>query len=306
MKKFHGLIVPILTPVDEKGRLDEASFRALIRDLAARGVDGLYVTGTTGEASQLLPKTWEAANRIALNEAAGTALTVYSGAVCPGTLETLERIHQLEDMGAQTVFATPSFYYVDDTQDQILRHFEAICHSTSLEVVVYSISFTTHVDIHPGTLRQLAEMDNIIGVKDTRADWPSHMENIRLLRDTNAGIACVPESMMAASLLMGADGVVTALGNFMPEYYVDILAAARSGSLPATMRAFEAIMTFDRALRSTGGNGVAKLKYLGELLGLCKAYPSMSTMPVTARQAEDMERAAEFIRAERARMARQA
>lgn len=299
MKEFHGLIVPIFTPVDANGALDELAFRRLIRDLAARGADGLYVTGTTGEASQLAPKTWAAANQAALDEAAKTPITIYSGAVCPGTLETIERIHMLEDMGAQTIFATPTFYNVDGSQEQVLRHYNAICKSTKLKVVIYSISATTHVDIRPETLGKLAAMDNIIGIKDTRSDWPTHLENIHILRDTNVGIACVPESMIAASLLMGADAIVTALGNFMPEYYAEILQAAQQKDMAGIRQAFDKIMALDTALRSPGGNGLAKLKYLAQLLGICQSYTSMSTMGVTRDQAADMTRAATFIRTAR-------
>ena len=305
MKEFHGLIGPIFTPVDEKGNLDRASFEKLAVNLSERGVDGLYVTGTTGEASQLRTSTWAEVNKVAIDLFKDSTKTkVYSGAVFPGTKETIDRIHQLEDMGAETVFATPTFYNTDGTQDQVLRHFEAICESTPLKVVIYSIGFTTHVNIESKTLGQLAQLDNIIGIKDTRADWGTHLENIRVLRDTKVGIACVPETMIAASLLMGSDAIVTALGNFMPEYYVDILKAAQRKDVPAVMEAFEHIMAFDMALRCPGGNGLAKLKYLGSLLGIVPPYTSMSTMAVTDSQKEAMRKAADFITAERERLGR--
>ena len=111
MKEFHGLIVPILTPVDEKGSFDEPAFRALATDLVERGVDGLFVTGTTGEAAQLKYETWRDVNRCAIQMFGDSdSVHVYSGAVFPGTLEVIDRIHELEDMGAKYVFATPTCY----------------------------------------------------------------------------------------------------------------------------------------------------------------------------------------------------
>ncbi len=298
-KQFGGLIVPVLTPVDEWGNLDEKHFAAHLEDLVQRGVNGLYITGTTGEAAQLPIRTWEAANRVALRVAGHTAAKVYSGAVFPNTLETIDRIHQLEDMGADTVFATPTFYYTDGTQEQVLNHFDRITRHINANLIVYSISVTTHVDIHPDTLKTLSAMPHVIGVKDTRVDWPSHLANIRALRDTDVGIACVPEALIAPSLLSGSDGVVTALGNFMPEYYLAILTAAENGDAAGVLSAHEAIMAFDGLLRCPGGNGVAKLKYLGSLIGICQRYTAMSTMAVTKAQMAVMEKAAAVIKHER-------
>ena len=298
MKEFHGLIVPILTPVDEKGNLDSAAFERLATSLAARGVDAMYVTGTTGECSQLSHKTWADVNRLAIDLFRGTNTKVYSGAVAPGTAETIERIHELEDMGAEAVFATPTFYYVDGSQDQILRHYERICASTRLKVVIYSIGETTHVQIEPSTLGRLARLENIIGIKDTRIDWGRHLENIRVLRDTKVGIAVVPESMIAPSLIMGSDAIVTALGNFIPEYYADILKAARARDLDAVFEAFEKILKLDVVLRCEGRNGIAKMKYLASLLGLMQPYTSMSTQAVSESARQSLGEAAKFIRAE--------
>lgn len=299
MKKFHGLIVPIFTPVDEQGNLDREAFIRHAQDLAKRGADGLYVTGTTGEASQLKTETWREVNRLAIELFQGTDTDIYSGAVFPGTLETIERIEELEKMGAKTVFCTPTFYNTDGSQEQIIRHYEKICSSTDLQVVIYSISFTTHVDIRPETLKILAGFENVIGVKDTRSDWGTHVENIHLLKNTKVGIACVPEPMIASSLMLGSDGIVTALGNFMPEYYAKILKTTSEHDWPATLKVFDSIMKLDNVMRCEGENGVAKLKYLAHLLGICQPYTSMSAMSVTAAQKQQMEKAAQWIRHER-------
>ncbi|MDD6144639.1 MAG: dihydrodipicolinate synthase family protein [bacterium] len=299
---FSGLIVPVLTPVDEQGRLDEKHYVKLLHRLMARGVDGLFVTGTTGEAAQLADPTWEAANRVALREAAGSRTKVYCGAVFPGTADTIAHIHRLQDMGAEYAFATPTFYNTDGTQEQVLRHYERIVAATQIKLIVYSIAFTTHVDIRPQTLYEISQMDRMIGVKDTRADWPSHLENLKLLKDTKMGIACVIEAMIASSLLSGADGIVTALANFMPEYYVDVLKAARENDVQGVYRAFEGIMNLERAMRCPGGNGVAKMKYLGSLLDVCEPYTSMSTAHVTEEQKQTIQGTCRYILSEMERL----
>lgn len=300
-KFFSGLTVPIFTPVFETGELDEESFVRHMQNLVERGVEGIYVAGTSGEAGHLSPKTWEAVNRAAIREAKGTGAKVYSGAVFPGTLETIERIRWLEKAGAETVFATPCFYTSDRSQEQILAHYNAICRSTDLNVILYNIPFTTGVDIHTETLVKLLEHRNIVGLKDTRVDWPTHMRNLMALKDTPVGIACVPESFVAASLLLGADGIVTALGNFVPEYYARAIASARAGDTAGLMRAFGQIMDFDQRLRCPSGNGFVALKYLAGLLHICLPQLSATCMPINAEQKDIMQRAANYIQGERER-----
>lgn len=298
-KCFSGLIVPLLTPLNENRSLDEVSLAKHIHDLAARGIDGLFVTGTTGEASQLPLSTWREANRVAIREAKSAGIKAYSGAVCPGTLETIERVKMLEDMGADTVFATPVFYANDGTQEQIYLHYQAICAATPLQVVVYHIPFTTHVDIASETLRRIAELPNIIGVKDTVGSLEVHLQNLTLLKDTRVGVACVVESMQAIGLLMGADGVVTALGNFLPELYVRLIKEVEAGNQTAALRAFDRILTFRDILKSEG-NGVAGFKALGSLLGLCKPYTAVTCSPVNEAQMAVMRRACAYIQEQRA------
>lgn len=298
-KKFSGLIVPAITPVLQDGTLDENAFRYHIRDLIGRGVDGLYITGTTGEAAQLPFHTWKEANRIAIEEANRTSSQVYNGAVAPGTLETIERIHILEELGAKAVFATPMFYASGVSQQQILLHYQKICKATALDVVVYSISFTTNVNIETDTLAQIAELENVIGVKDTRLDWGTHMNNLRALKETKVGIACVPEPFIAASLLLGADGIVSALANFLPELYLMAIDAAERNDRDALMRCFDKIMEFDRVLRCPTGSGLAGFKYLLSLLNGGSPCTALTAEPLTKEQEVVFGKAKEYILATR-------
>ena len=294
---FSGLIVPVLTPVDERGRLDESAFVTLLHSLKERGVNGFYVTGTTGECANLFDKTWEDANRVALRELRGSGCKVYSGAVDAGTPGTIELIKRLEDMGAEYAFSTPTFYNAEGTQEQILEHFGRLVDASSLKLIVYSIEFTTHVKIRPETMAALAKMDRIVGVKDTNADWPTHFANICALRDTKMGIATVVEPIIGPALLAGADGIVTALGNFLPEPYVEILKAAKDRDLDRVQEIQERIMEYDRAMACPGENGVAKMKYIGSLLGICSPYTSMSASKVTEAQKKILsEKTVPYIR----------
>lgn len=293
---FQGLIVPILTPVDEKGNLDEVHFVKLVRNLIARGVNGLYVAGTTGEAAQLRDSTWEAVNRVALREAAGTDTKVYCGAVFSATLDVIDHIHRLEEMSAEYAFVTPPFYTQDYSQESILKHYRRIIDETSIKLVIYHIELTTHQRIAPATTYAISQMsDRVVGIKDTNFDWPTHYEMLKLLEHTQVGVAAVPESAMAASLLLGANGVVTGLGNYLPEIYLDVIEAARRNDPEAAYAAQDKIMELDRVMRSPGGNSIARMKYLGAKLGLCEPYCSMSTADLSEQNKADMDRAYDYI-----------
>ncbi len=127
-------------------------------------------------------------------------------------------------------------------------------------------------------------------------------DGIWALRGTKVGIAVVHEGMQAPSLMIGSDGIVTALGNFMPEYYADILAAAYRQDWEGVMQYFQKVMNFDIMMRCPGNNGVAKMKYLASLLGIMEPHTSISTMAVSKEIKVIMQKTADFIRQERAKL----
>ena len=119
-KEIYGIVVPIITPVDENENVAESEFRALLRHCVDNGIHGIFVAGSNGEAMALTQKERDNAIRIALDEVRGKA-PVISGVMDTSTRRVIDNIHRLEDMGGEYAVITPVFYARHATQKETVR-----------------------------------------------------------------------------------------------------------------------------------------------------------------------------------------
>ena len=220
-KKYTGIIPPLVTPLQKDGSLDKKALQNLIEYDLKGGVHGFFVNGTSGEALRLSDSIWGLSTACVLNYTAGR-VPVFCGAIDTSTSRTIERIKKIEFLGGQIAVCTPPFYLTNFGQDEILRHFDKICNSTSIEIAIYNIPETTHVNIFPETFRKLCQYPNIVAYKDSTADW-QHLQKILMCNENlSVSIFNGAEELCAVSMLFGADGCIPGLANFMPELFVSL------------------------------------------------------------------------------------
>lgn len=230
-ERLGGIVPPLLTPLLEDESLDEESLVRLVHYHLDSGVHGLFALGSTGEGAIVGRSVWKRATEVVLREAAGR-VPVYCGALESGTARTIEAIKELEQMGAQCAVALSPFYHIHfspDIQSQVYRHFEAVCRHTDVPLLVYSMTFGTHVDIAVDTMERIARLDHVVALKDTRPDWATHLVNLIRLERHGLRIFSGGEDFFAASLLYGSHGNISALTNLFPRLFIDIYEAVRSG-----------------------------------------------------------------------------
>src|ERR1035438_260510 len=163
---FTGCGTALVTPfrASDAQSLDEPTFRQLVRRQIDQGIDFLVPCGTTGESPTLTRKEHLRVVEITLEEAKGKA-PVLAGAGGYNTQEVIELAKELAEMGADGILSvTP--YYNKPTQEGLYLHYRAIASSIRIPVIVYSVQGRTGVNVEPATLKRLAEIDNIIGVKE--------------------------------------------------------------------------------------------------------------------------------------------
>lgn len=286
--EFKGIVVPVLTPVDENHDLDEKNYRALLEFLINSKVDGLFVMGSTGECTNVKKSVWLKANEIALKDYS-SVIPVYNGAIDSSTYGVIEKVKMLEQMGAKVVAATPFFYMGTTSQAEIVRHYEMIASRTDLKLIAYGHTGLTHVNIAPETLAEMAKIDNLVAYKDTRADWEGHFNNILALKDTGVSIFNAGEYMCGPSLLFGAQGNVSGLANFFPSLYVDLYNAAVRKDVDETYRLNARLAKVGKTVGV--GCWVSAMKYIGKLKGQCTDICSGALEPLT----EDQKRVIEAL-----------
>lgn len=260
------------TILTEDEQLDEEGMRSVVRFLVAGGVDGLWLLGGGGEGVMLSDDTRRRAVEAAVDEAGD--VPVVAGITAEGTAGALARYETLADLPIAGVFATPPYYYVTDERET-LDFYGALARETGRPLVVYNNPYVAKTGIAPQAAARLAEIDGVVGVKDSSGDILTTQGIIRALRDIpGVAVAQGYDQLAAASLLAGADGVVTAIGCFAPGLVVELVQAGRSGDAERAMTLqHEVLDLLDRLAWDPYSDSafIRGVKTCLEVMGVCRA-----------------------------------
>lgn len=265
-KKYHGVIPPIITPVDENENVDEEGFRALIERCVQGGLHGIFVAGTNGECMQLTQAERNRAIRIALDQVHGR-IPVVCGVMDSSTRRVIDNLKALEQMGGTCAAVTSIFYARHTSQDESIRHFEAISRHTGVDVLLYNMPSMTGLAFAPATVMTIGEMDHMAGYKDSALNYGAFMQVLAKFKDTPFACLQGVTAQAVSALLMGADGFVPALAPLFPELFVDAYEAGISGDTARAWRYNELIRESSKIL-GMSRNMTAAAKYAISTLGL--------------------------------------
>jgi 4-hydroxy-tetrahydrodipicolinate synthase len=165
----RGCLIPLVTPFDERGELDEPSLRRLVNYLIEeQAADALVPCGTTGESPTLSHQEHLRVIEVVLEETAGR-VPVIAGTGSNSTAEAIDMTVAAEKMGADGSLQVGP-YYNRPSQEGIYRHFKAISESTSLPLILYNIPARTGRNIEADTILRLSELENVVGIKEASGD----------------------------------------------------------------------------------------------------------------------------------------
>ncbi len=239
---FTGCGTALVTPFRSDRSLDEATLRALVKRQIDAGIDFLCPCGTTGESPTLSHGEHLRVVEITLDEANGR-VPVLAGAGGYDTEHVIRLIADLKSIGVSGILSvTP--YYNRPTQEGLVQHYRAIANSTSLPIIVYSIQGRTGVNVEPATMSRLAEIPNIIGVKEASGNI-AQMASI-LARVPESFVVLAGDDSVALPLIaLGGRGVVSVVSNQIPAEFAALTHAALDGDFPrarALQRKYQALM----------------------------------------------------------------
>lgn len=268
---LHGIIPPIVTPMQANEDLDLPRLRKLIDQMLAKGVHGIFVLGTTSEFYALDDAEKQAVIATAV-EHVNKRCPVMAGTGAESTRETIRitKIAQREGVDAVSVI-TP--YYIMPTQAEITDHYRRVADSTSLPVMLYSNPSTCGgLKIEADTVARLAEVPNIAGIKDSSGDLQGLIEFVRVAPPKFA-VFQGRDTLIAPALQYGAKGAVPGTCNVAPEMCVGIYDAFRRGD-HETARAIQSKLSPLR-LGLAIGTAPGAIKAAMNLLGM-EVGPSRS------------------------------
>lgn len=235
----------MVTPFAEDGGVDEKALRAHVAWQIAEGTDGLVPVGTTGESPTVSHEEHKRIVEITVEEAAGR-VPVVAGAGSNSTAEAIDFARHAERAGADALLVvTP--YYNKPSQEGLFQHFKAISETVTLPILIYNIPARSVIDMSVDTMARLAELPNIVGVKDATAN----MTRVSLQRQA-CGTGFVQLSGEDATALgfnaHGGVGCISVTANVAPRLCAQFQAACLSGDYATALALQDRLLPLHQAM----------------------------------------------------------
>jgi 4-hydroxy-tetrahydrodipicolinate synthase len=223
-----GSIVAIVTPMHEDGRLDLPRFRALIDWHVAEGTDGIVVVGTTGESPTVDFDEHKELIRVAVEHSAGR-IPIIAGTGGNSTVEAIELTESAKKAGANACLSVVP-YYNKPTQEGMYRHFRAVAERVALPQILYNVPSRTIADLANDTTLRLAQVPNIVGIKDATANIERGSDLVRRAPKDFA-VYSGDDASGLALIFMGGRGIISVPANIAPRQMHEMCAAGLAGDV---------------------------------------------------------------------------
>ncbi|MCB1021710.1 MAG: 4-hydroxy-tetrahydrodipicolinate synthase [Bryobacterales bacterium] len=274
---FKGCGTAMVTPFQADGSLDEATLRKLVRRQIEAGIHFLVPCGTTGESPTLSRAEHLRVVEITVEECAGK-IPVLAGCGGYNTAELVELAQQLEKIGADGLLSvTP--YYNKPTSEGLYQHYLAIANATKLPIVVYSVASRTARNVTPDELVRLAEIPNVIAVKEASGSI-GQMAQVCQRMPADFAVLSGDDAVTLPLISLGGVGVISVVSNQIPAEMAELCNLALAGDFAGALavhRKFHPLMEVNFCETSPG-----PVKYAMAKMGLCEEVYRLPMVPVAA------------------------
>jgi 4-hydroxy-tetrahydrodipicolinate synthase len=246
--KFEGVFTALITPFKENGTLDEKGLEFLIARQLNAHVHGIVVLGTTGEEPTLTPEEKEKVIRLSRHLIPSSTLLIV-GTGSYSTQSTIANTKKAKDLGADAcLIVTP--YYNRPTQEGLYLHFEALSNAVKIPLIIYNIASRTGQNLATPTLKRIAALQNIKGVKEASGSLPQVMEVIELIVNENKEFKVLSgdDNFFFPLMCLGGHGVISVLSNLVPELILELYRAASSERYSTARQLHYALLPLMQAL----------------------------------------------------------
>lgn len=283
--QFSGTGVALITPFRSDLQIDFKALERLVNHVIVGGVDYLVVLGTTAESATLSREEKHALMR-SVASIAGGRVPLVAGIGGNNTSAVVEEIENT-DLQDYSAILSVSPYYNRPTQEGIYQHFKALALASSLPLIVYNVPSRTGSNVLPETVIRLAEeFDNVIGIKEASGD----LEQIRnLISNTPHGFMVISGDDLTAvpAILAGGVGVISVLGQGIPEVFTEMIRRAREGKSDSAMELHNQLESLVGLLFQEGNP--AGIKGLLECRGICSSSVRLPLVPPSSELCRSIE-----------------
>ncbi len=287
---FKGALTALVTPFRD-GAVDVPALRELIEWQIQSGIDGLVPCGSTGESATLTHAEHDAVVKLTI-EQARRRVPVIAGTGSNSTAEAIRLTVAAAEMGADGALLL-SPYYNKPTQDGIYRHYKTIAASVAIPILLYNIPGRTASNITPETVARLAEIKNIVGIKEATGSMDQSSDILKLAGD-KITILSGDDSLTVSVIALGAMGVISTCSNAVPREMHDLADAALNGNFAKAREIHYRLLPLMRALFVE--TNPIPIKQALAFMGKCANELRMPLLPMTAGPAERLRVAMKELR----------
>ena len=280
----HGIVVPLITPLQDQRRLDRSSLERVVEHVIDGGVSGIFILGTTGEGPSLGYQLRRELVDAVCGQAAGR-VSVLVGVTDVVYEQTLLMSRIAEEAGASAVVVAPPFYF-RISQAELLSYVERFASDSPLPAFLYNIPSLTKTEFEVQTVRRAAAVAGVVGLKDSSGDLAYLRTVIESVPD-DFPVMMGPEEMLVDAMRAGATGGVCGGANLNPKLFVDLYTAIASGDADHAERLQARVREISDALYTVGDSGASYLRGLKWAMakaGLCSDSCAVPLAPFTREE----------------------
>lgn len=272
--EIKGIIPPIITPMNDDESINVAELRAQVNRQIEGGVHAIFCFGTNGEGYILNGKEKELVLRTVIEETNGR-VPVYAGTGCISTKETIEQSKMAQSLGADVLsIITPSFAAA--SQNELYEHYKAVAEAVDMPIVLYNIPARTGNALAPATVAKLAQIDNIVGAKDSSGIFTNILAYIDAGKSKKNGTFSTlsgNDQLIIWNLLAGGTGGIAGCANVYPHVMASIYNLFMEGKIEEAKAANASIASFRACFKYGNPNTIVKtaVAMLGYNVGKCRA-----------------------------------
>jgi 4-hydroxy-tetrahydrodipicolinate synthase len=275
---LSGCGTALVTPFHSDGSLDEPALRAHVEWQVASGISLLVPCGTTGEASTLTEQEWLRVIEITV-EAGARRVPVFAGCTHNATAQLVLNAKKLANISGLTGILSANPYYSKPGQEGQFQHFRALAEATPLQVMLYNIPGRTAANLLPETVLRLAEMPNVVAIKESSGNLTQITELLRLVPKDFAVFAG-DDALALPIIAAGGCGLISVASNAVPGLIAQLVAAALRGETVTAQALHDRYLPLLQALFSEPNP--APIKAALALLGRCSDAVRLPMVPVSA------------------------
>jgi len=276
MKNLKGVGVALVTPLNEDGTIDYLAFQKLINHTIDGGIDFLVVQGTTGESATLSAKEKQELLSFAVTFIDGRVPVVF-GHGGSNTKAILEGYKELDLTGVSAILSV-SPYYNKPSQEGIIAHFTALNDAFDLPIILYNVPGRTGSNMSAKTTLKLAELNNIVGVKEASGDL-GQMSQIIKNRPEGFLVWSGDDDLILQQMAMGADGVISVIANSFPAEFSTLVHSAANGDFDTAREKHYQLCDIIPLLFAEGNPG--GIKAVLKMLGICEEHMLLPLVPIS-------------------------